>query len=400
MRIYDEGIEDLPQKLEAELIGITVITGSAPRSYELANHFRTLGATVVLGGPHVTLMPDEAAEHADSIVTGYAEESWPELLRDFFGSEGKAALKPRYAMRPDFSFKDLPDIPFARRELLKAKGYKTINTFEATRGCIHSCDFCVVPHAWGRRPFQKPIEHVVADIRQLGAKDILFYDLNLLADFNYARELFRALIPLNVRWFGLSTVLIAKDPELVELCARSGCIGLLIGFESLSRQSLLDCNKKFNTPETYSSLVRLLHHHNISVMGTFVFGNDHDDRTTFEEVLDFVFTEKIDLPRFSVLTPFPGTALYKRLEQEGRILSRDWSLYDGQHVVFQPRNFTPAELLAGHERIWRQAYSYRSILKRLRLRARPLPIVIGANVAYRFYAHNLARFYTCQGGLV
>lgn len=394
VQIYDEGVEPLPENLGADLIGMTVITGSAPRSYELAERYRRAGIPVVLGGPHVTLVPDEAAEHADAVVTGYAEESWPELLRDF----AAGALKPRYSMRETFSFDRLAEIPFARRELLKKKGYKTVHTFEATRGCIHKCDFCVVPHAWGRRPYQKPVQHVIDDIRQTGAKRVLFYDLNLLADFHYARELFTALIPLKIKWFGLSTVLIGKAPDLLELCAKSGCRGLLIGFESLSPASLEDCNKKFNSPQSYRELIDALHRYKISVMGTFVFGNDHDDESSFAAVRDFVLSARVDLPRFSVLTPFPGTTLYRRLEQEGRILTRDWSLYDGQHVVFQPKKLSPEALLAGHERIWRDVYSYRAIWKRVGRHSEPLPIVVGANLGYRFYAHNLSRFYTCRGG--
>ena len=394
--IYDEGIEDIPEDLDASLVGMTVITGTAVRSYELAKQYRSRGIPVVLGGPHVTLVPDEAEQHADSIVTGYAEETWPLLLRDFVRNQ----LKPRYEMRKDFSFEQMPQIPFARRELLKKKAYKTVNTFEATRGCIHRCSFCVVPHAWGTRPFQKPIGHVIDDIRQSGAKHVLFYDLNLLADFNYARELFTALIPLKLKWFGLSTVLIGKSPELMELCAKSGCRGLLIGFESMSTAGLDDCNKRFNAPDTYRELVEMLHKHRISVMGTFVFGSDSDTEDSFEEVKDFVLSAGVDLPRFSLLTPFPGTELFFKLEREGRLLTRDWSLYDGQHLVFEPKNFSADKLLKGHEKIWREVYSYRAMWNRIGLHNDPLAMVIAANLGYRFYAHNLQRFYTCRGGLL
>ncbi len=396
IEIYDEGVEDIPERLNASLIGMTVITGTAPRSYELAKHYRAQGIPVVLGGPHVTLVPEEAQQHADCIVTGYAEETWPTLLRDFV--DGR--LQPRYDMRQDFSFQQMPSIPFARRELLKRKSYKTIHTFEATRGCIHRCNFCVVPHAWGTRPFQKPVEHVIDDIVQSGAKHLLFYDLNLLADFNYARELFTALLPLKIKWFGLSTVLIGKSPELIELCAKSGCRGLLIGFESMSNAGLEDSNKKFNSPENYPALIKILHQHKISVMGTFVFGAESDTKDSFEEVKDFVLSEGVDLPRFSLLTPFPGTELYRRLDEEGRILSRDWSIYDGQHVVFKPKHLSADELLEGHEKIWREVYSFRAIWNRIGRHNDPLSVVVAANLGYRFYANNLKRFYTCRGGLV
>jgi radical SAM superfamily enzyme YgiQ (UPF0313 family) len=394
--LYDEGIEDLPENLDASLIGMTVITGTAPRSYELAEKYRSEGITVVLGGPHVTLVPEESAKYADSIVTGFAEETWPALLQDFVVGE----LKPRYDMDKNFSFQSMPSIPFAKRELLKKKGYKTTHTFEATRGCIHRCNFCVVPHAWGTRPFQKPISHIIDDIKQVGSKRILFYDLNLLADFKYAKELFTALIPLKLKWFGLSTTLIGKSPELMELCAKSGCCGLLIGFESVSKTGLKDHNKSFNSPDTYGQLIADLHRLRISIMGTFVFGNDSDTKDSFSEVKEFVLTHKVDLPRFSVMTPFPGTELFSSLNAENRILTRDWSLYDGQHVVFEPRTMSAKELLAGHEKLWRDVYSYSAIWKRIGRHSDPLAIVIAANLGYRFYAANLERFYTCRGGML
>ena len=225
--LVDEGIDDVDLDLEADLIGMTVITGTAPRAYELAAHFRSRGIPVVLGGPHVTLVPDDAQPHADSIVVGYAEDTWPELLRDFAAGR----LRPRYVQEPGLS---LAGRPFPRRDLLPGRRFLTNNVFEATRGCIHNCDFCVVPAAWGRKPYQKPVEEVVADIRQYGARKLIFVDLNLIADRAYAARLFEALIPLEVQWYGLATVLLADDLPLLRLAARSGCRGLLMGLESIS----------------------------------------------------------------------------------------------------------------------------------------------------------------------
>lgn len=395
VRLIDEGVEDIPDNISADLIGITLITGSALRAYELSKKFRERGIPVVLGGPHVTLIPEEAQQHGDSIVVGYAEETWPQLLRDFLAG----TMKARYDQGKGFSFQKLPDIPFAHRHLLKRRHYKTVNTFEATRGCIHRCEFCVVPNAWGARPYQKPIAHVIDDIKQVGAKKILFYDLNLFADFTYARELLTALIPLRVKWFGLSTTLLGRDRSLMELAARSGCRGLLIGFESVSKNTLSTFNKGFNDPTEYPQLIKDLHALGILVNGTFVFGSDSDDARAFDEVRDFVLSTQIDLPRFAIMTPFPGTPLFDRLDAAQRILHRDWSKYDGQHVVFTPTNMTPEELQLGHERVWREVYSYGSILRRLRMQVESAPLWLAANLAYRFYARNLSRFYTCNGGV-
>ncbi len=395
VRLVDEGIEDVDLRLDADLIGMTVITGTAKRAYELAAHFRGRGIPVVLGGPHVTLIPDDAAPHADAIVVGYAEESWPQLVRDF----ASLRLQPRYVQRPGLS---LANLPFARRDLLPRHRFITNDVFEATRGCVHSCEFCVVPSAWGLKPYQKPVEDVVADIRQKGARKLIFVDLNLIADPSYAARLFEALVPLRVQWYGLATTLLGDDPQLLALAAKSGCRGLLIGLESLSGRNLRETRKGFNNPDKYRALVDALHRHGIALQGCFVFGLDQDTPSIFRETARFVVDARIDLPRFAVVTPFPGTPLFKRLEKEGRLLTRNWELYDGQHVVFQPAQMGVEELQRGIETAWRFAYSVPSIGRRILASPSPWPVRIGANLAYRFYAHNLHRFYNCDwviGGL-
>ena len=320
VEVLDEGVLDIdPALVESDLVAMTAITGSAPRAYEIADALRERGVPVVLGGPHPTLVPDDSQPHADSVVTGYAEETWPQLLRDFVAGE----MKPRYIMDPEFSFDRLPDLPLPRRDVMDKSKYRTLNTFEATRGCCHPCDFCVVPHAWGSKPYLKPIDYVVRDITQMKARKLVFYDLNIIADRNYARELFEALVPLKVKWFGLATSIMGRDSTLMELAARSGCQGLLVGFESVSQASLADVHKRFNDPLLYEEFVADLQRLGIAINGTFTFGSDSDTKETFDEAIDFVLKNRIELPRFSVLSPFPGTRLYERLESEGRI--RHWS---------------------------------------------------------------------------
>jgi len=390
VEVYDEGIQDVPESLDADIIGLTVITGTAPRSYELAARFRAQGKTVILGGPHVTLVPDEAVQHADAICVGYAEDTWPQLLRDW----ANQALQRKYRQAHDFSLDR--DMPFARRELFDRKHFLTQAVFEATRACSHDCEFCVVPSAWGSRQFQKPVSWVVEDIRRVGQKRILFIDLNLVADKAYARELFTALVPLKVRWFGLSTVLIAHDPALMELMARSGCRGLLLGLESISAGGLGEANKRFNESVDYTALIRHLHELGIALQGCFVFGLDHDTKDVFEETAQFAIDNAIDLPRFAILTPFPGTPLHSRLAGEGRILTRNWELYDGQHVVFQPKQMSIDELYAGHERVWKSVYRFSAIARRLWKAGALEPLGIASNLGYRFYAHHLRQFYNCD----
>ena len=389
----DEGIADVNPDTEADLVGMTVITGTAPRAYEMAARFRDRGTTVVLGGPHVTLVPDDAQPHADSIVVGYAEEEWPRLLRDY----GDGALRRRYVQSPamDLAVSPLPD-----RSVLPRSRYLTADVFEATRGCVHNCDFCVVPAAWGRKPLQKPIEQVVEDIRRRRARRAIFVDLNLIADREYALRLFEALTPLRIQWFGLATTLLGDDLPLLDLAARSGCRGLLMGLESISRSNLRSSRKGFGDPDSYARVVDRLHERGIALQGCFVFGLDDDTPEVFQKTARFAVEVGIDLPRFAVVTPFPGTDLYRRLEAEGRILTRNWELYDGQHVVFQPARMSVEQLQQGTEAAWRYAYRWRSMARRLRVTAAPWYVAAVTNLGYRRYAHNLHRFYTCDWMIV
>lgn len=389
IQLIDEGIQDVPLDIEADLIGMTVITGTATRAYELSAHFRARGIPVVLGGPHVTLIPEDAQANADTIVVGYAEDTWPELLLDFQSGE----MKTRYDQAPSLS---LANRPIPRRELLPSLRYITDAVFETQRGCLHDCEFCVVPAAWGRKLYQRPVEEVVADIRQHGRRNILFIDLNLYADRAYAKRLFEALIPLRVQWHGLVTTMFAGDDAMLDLAQRSGCRGVLMGLESISPDSLRDCRKGFNDPENYRTVVERLHAHGIALNACFVFGADHDTPEVFRQTAQFAIDAKIDLPRFAIATPFPGTALYKRLERENRILTRHWELYDAQHVVFQPARMSVDELQRGTEAAWKQTYSYRAIASRLSASPMLKPLIWGANLTYRRYAHNLSRFYHCD----
>ena len=393
IEIYDEGVEAIPENLEADLVGMTVITGNAPRAYALCRDFRARGVPVVLGGPHVTLLPEEAAAHTNAICVGYAEDAWPELLRDFAGGR----MRKVYRQAADFSLER--PLPRPERERMRPERYLTQAVFETGRSCVHDCDFCVAPTAWGSRQYKKIISDLVEDIKKVGLKQILFVDLNLISDISYAQELFEALIPLSVEWYGLSTVLIGHEPELMNLMSRSGCKGLLLGFETLSGASLGERGKTFNASVDYAKLVRDLHGYGISIQGCFVFGSDDDTEETFDRTAQYAIDLGIDLPRFSILTPFPGTPLYRRLESEGRILTKNWELYDGQHVVYRPRNLTPDALHRLHERAWKRVYSLPGTIRRLRNARNFSPRIMSLNMGYRFYANRLHRFYNCDAQL-
>lgn len=388
----DEGIQTIdPATLEADLVGMTVITGSAPRAYELSEQFRNRGIPVVLGGPHVTLAPKDAEPHADAIVLGWAELTWPQLLRDWQANQ----LKPRYSEQPDYELQT----PTPDRSVLPSKSYLTDAVFEATRGCVFKCDFCVSPSAWGRKIWHKPVADVIHDIRSHGKKRIIFVDLNIIANRKYALELFHALIPLKIKWFGLATTTLVNDEELLDVCAKSGCTGLLMGLESIDPAILKGMHKSFNKPDDYARVVEKLHMRGIALQGCFVFGQDGESEDVFEQTARFAVDAGVDLPRFAISTPFPGTPLHTRLDAAGRLLHKDWSLYDGQHCVFQPQDISPRDLELGTERAWKIAYSLKGCYKRLRRTAAPLPIALITNYTYRYYAHHLDKFYTCDWGL-
>jgi radical SAM superfamily enzyme YgiQ (UPF0313 family) len=285
---------------------------------------------------------------------------------------------------------------FPKRGLMDKRNFLSQAVFEATRSCMHDCEFCVAPAAWGRKQYQRPIDWVIEDIRRFGQKKIIFIDLNIISDTKYAKELFRQLIPLNIQWFGLSTVLIAHNEELKELLARRGCKGLLLGLETVSEHSLKDAGKRFNESVPYKDVIADLHHLGISIQGCFVLGLDHDTLDVFDNTVEFAIESGIDLPRFAILTPFPGTPIYHSLMSQGRILTHDWELYDGQHVVFQPRNMSVNQLMEGHEKAWKKVYRWSSIAKRLWNAKNFRPLALSVNTGYRFYAHHLHEYYTCD----
>ncbi len=395
--LIDEGVEDLnPATIDADIVGITCITGISKHAYEISDQIRARGITTVLGGVHPTLCPDEAQLHADSIVTGFAEYTWPQLLRDF--SKGK--LQRRYVQGPGFVFANMPE---PRRDLLKKEKYITMNTVQATRGCKQKCDFCVVPKAWPGF-MMRPVKEVIAEIERLPGRKFLFLDLSPIEDPDYIKQLYRELIPLKKKWGGLATMQITRDPEMLDLAAKSGCGGLLLGIESVAPDTLRLMGKgRLNTPNHYLEEIKRLHDVGIAINGCFVFGHDGDDSSVFDRTLEFIDKAAIDLPRFALATPFPNTSLYHKLKRQGRLLHENWSFYDTQHVVFRPARMTPEELLEGHLRVWKEAYRMPMVIKRLfksgaSRSAAVLQHTVPANMAYSLFAKFLPEFAltTCE----
>ena len=383
--IYDETAGKIPLDLDADLVGITCITGTAPRCYAFADYFRGQGKTVFIGGVHPSMLPEEAAMHADVVFTGFSEQTFPQFLRDYQRGE----YRRFYHQNCDFT---IAGKPIPRRELLNKKRYITINTVEAIRGCMHNCTFCAYPAAFGKRVYKRPVNEVVAEIEALHSKTVLFPDVNLVTDRKYAMELFTAMIPLKVLWLGLVTSSIGVDTELIEVLRKSGCRGLLIGFESVTQESQKFIHKGHNRVDNYVELMKRLHDAGILVQGCFAFGGDEEDTSVFERTVEMVVKAKIDLPRYSILTPFPRTEYYAQLEREGRITERNWAMYDVEHVVYQPRRMTPEQLMEGTDWAWRETYTSANIWKRLAPFAHSPWLSLPVNLGYKGYAKKWHKF--------
>lgn len=392
IKIYDETAEKIPLDIDAELIGITCITGTAPRCYAYADYFRKKGKTVFMGGVHPSMLPDEAAQHADVVFTGFSEQTFPQFIYDYIKGEHRKL----YRQNDDFT---IVGRPTPRRELLKSSRYITTKTVEAIRGCCHTCSFCAYPAAFGRTVYKRPVKEVVAEIEALNTKHVVFPDVNLITDRQYALELFNAIIPLKIIWLGLVTSSVGIDDELMTVFRKSGCKGLLIGFESITQESQSYIHKGVNKVDSYIDLMKKLHDNGILVQGCFAFGGDEEDESVFDRTVEMVIKAKIDLPRYSILTPFPQTGYYMQLEKEGRITERNWAMYDVQHCVFTPKKMTAEQLMEGTDRAWRATYSTGNIMKRLAPFSHSPWLSVPLNLGYKGYAdkwHIFTREVMCD----
>jgi len=356
--ILDENVEPINFNSLPDLAAISIMTPLAKRGYEIADAFRKKGVPVVLGGMHPTMMSAEAKTHADAVVLGEAEEIWPQVLYDFKRGNLKSFYKPAKIC-------SLDGLLIPKRDLLNRKAYFFVNTIQTTRGCPFDCDFCSVTTFYGRSYRTRPVDEVIYEIGQMEPGFLFFVDDNIVGSPGYAKKLFRALIPLNIKWFSQASLSIVKDRELLDLARRSGCKGLFIGFESLSQESLKAMGKSINRVDKYKEAIKRVHDYGIGIQGSFIFGTDYDDTSVFSDVLRFIERTRLEAVIFSILTPFPGTRVYKKMLQENRILHTDWEQYDMNHVVYKPKKITPRQLQEGFNWAYKKLYGYRSILKRL-----------------------------------
>ena len=370
LQLIDENVERVDFSDRPDLVGITTMTATAPRAYEIADRYRKLGARVVLGGVHASMVPEEALEHADSVVIGEAEGIWPRVLND----AGAGRLEPIYRQDGHIDFKR-PLLP--RRDVIDPKRYWSANVVQTSRGCPHDCNFCSVTAFNGRGYRSREIDNVLAEVETLSRNNLMrrkavaFVDDNISADPKRAKELFKALIPMKIAWGSQASITFANDEELVALAAESGCHFLFVGLETLSPKALTEMGKRQNKVERYADALRLLKKYKINVMGAFVFGFDSDDESVFQDTLDFAIENKILVAQFATLTPYPGTRLYKQLVEENRLEPGFW--HDPSwvnRVVFKPGKMSAERLFEMTRQVQRDFYSYRSIMKRMSLRRR------------------------------
>lgn len=355
--LQDEHVEPLLLHDEPDLVVIQVYITSARRAYQLADHYRRRGAFVCLGGLHVTSLPDEAAAHADSLFLGPGEDIWPEFLKDF----RRGAPRPLYKSK----VRSLATLPPIRRDLIKRRLYLVPNSIVVSRGCPHTCDFCYKEAFFegGKGFYTQRVDAALAEIERLPGRHLYFLDDHLFGDARFASELFEGMKGMGRVWQAAGTVNSILKPALLEKAAAAGLRSLFVGFETLNPAALRAQHKVQNLRRDYNAAVHRLHDLGVMVNGSFVFGIDEDDASVFDRTVDWAISQGVETATFHILTPYPGTALYARMEAEGRILHRDWDLYDTRHVVYETRGMKAAELEAGYWRAYRDFYSWGSIFR-------------------------------------
>jgi len=368
----NEYSEKIPYDKKFDLVAITVNTLNALHCYEISAKFRAKGIKVVMGGPHVTLLPDEGQEHCDHLILQEGEITWPQFLEDFKNGTAKKVYEPNPPMC-------LSNLPSPRWDLLDRKMVK--GAVIATRGCPYNCSFCALRLVYDPTFRKRPVEDIVKDIQSFPVKFFAFWDDNLFADKEYAKELMRALIPLKRTWGAMVALRDCNDEELLTLAKTAGCQYFFIGIESFSEEALKQSRKGINRVEEYETIITNIHRHKIMVYAGIIFGFDSDTLDVFDSTFEACEKLGIDFVDTNILTPYPHTTIYKQFESEGRIFTKDWGRYgDKMSIVYEPKNMTADELVDGYNRFIDRFYSLRSILRRRR--------VSRANF-FRFFRINL-----------
>lgn len=361
VQFVDERFEEVDFDEDVDLVGITVVTRAAPRAYKIADEFRRRGIPVVLGGIHPSVLPKEASLHADAIVIGEGEKAWPQILEDSRHNNLQRFYKGGHRSDPN-------ELPPPRRDIIAhPERYLTLKIVTATRGCENSCTFCSSGLAVGKCYRTRNVQQVAEEICSIPGRFMFFADDNLGWDIPYAKELFNALVPLNIKWSGAVTLSAIEDAELVDLMAESGCIALDLGFESISSKVLTAIKKhRTNDPSRYRELIERVHSRGIPIFGNFILGFDDDGPSVFEELVDFIKETRIEMPSVNTLVPYPGSGIFRQYEREGRLFHKDWNHYDtaSGYIVYQPKQMPPEELMEGYLMVTEEIHAPGRFLQR------------------------------------
>jgi radical SAM superfamily enzyme YgiQ (UPF0313 family) len=379
VRYWDENLLQGPPPVEPfpQVVGITVHLTFADRAYALARWYRARGALVVLGGLHVLSCPDEVRPHADVIVVGEGVHAWGEVLKDIEAG----MLKPIYHGSYRRPYRDDPP---PRRDLLPRESFLTTTSLIATRGCHNRCGFCYLATDGLHMPYLvRDVEQIVAEFAADDQPYAVFIDNNLGSRPDYLRSLCRALRPLEKIWSAAVSIDVTDDPSLVREMALAGCTGVFVGFESLQDENIMDSNKKSPRTEEYARRVALLHDYGIQVNGSFVLGFDNDRPDAFAKTVAWIESNRLECATFHILTPYPGTPLFRQMEAEGRLLHKNWTLYDTSHVVFRPKHLTVDQLEAGYTWCYRHLFSHGSIWRRRPADIRAVPAYLAMSYLYK-----------------
>jgi len=355
--LQDEHVERLRLDDEPDLVVIQVYITSAYRAYELADHYRQKGSYVALGGLHVTALPEEAAQHADTIFLGPGEDTWPQFLQDF-----RAGYPAKQYVS---TVRSLVGVPPIRRDLIKRQHYLVPNSIVVSRGCPHHCDFCYKDafYKGGKSFYTQPVDAALAEIDRLPGKHLYFLDDHLFGYEAFASELFTGMKGMGRVWQAAATVQSILRPGLLEKAVEAGLRSLFVGFETLNSHNLREQHKFHNLNRDYQAAIQRLRSLGVMVNGSFVYGMDSDDATVFDRTVEWAVTQGLETATFHILTPYPGTLLYERMQAQGRITSDNWDLYDTRHAIFQPSQMSAATLEAGYWRSYQEFYRWSSIVQ-------------------------------------
>ncbi len=360
VEVLDDRFDAIDFDDPTDLVGISVKTFTARRAYEIAAEYRARGVKVVLGGYHPSLVPEEALEHADTVVIGEAESVWETLLDDLSRQElGRVYRGERAERYP---------VGCVKRSVFAARKYIPITMVETSRGCPYNCSFCAVTAFSGHVYRQRTPQSILREIEEQDTHGVFFVDDNIVGDPDSAKALFRALIPLKLQWIGEASISMTNDPELMDLMQKSGCAGVLVGLESIVPQSLKQIHKGWNIKQTYAESLRMVREHGIAMIGSFIIGLDHDTSESLAETLEFAIDQKLFAALFNLLVPYPGTNLYREFERNGRLLYPRWWLdprYAYGKVSFRPRHFSADELAEQRLELYRRFYGKGSIVRRM-----------------------------------